>query len=307
MKKIKIVDSHYRFLCEVDDGKMLKVWKPGKESESMIRPCRYLDEYHFQYGGRTFHICQFGEWLENGGYQAKPLGYFLDYKKYPMERFFGSDYYRLDRYRQASFFYSPKAEYPFMVYPSDESGGDRRGIPYIGDSLIETVGYDADGANWGLDFNMEKIKNIVYLSLPQMVLDAEKVELAAQKDLWKTITACFAASYQEGYITSFEEMQRSVEEAYGEGHRGDLLPEEELKSKYMGMVQDSHKVFINKNFEYCDFSGIDLAGYTFICCNLSGCMLENTNMDNVKMLDCNLPIGFPEGRQVRKENGRKPR
>lgn len=306
MTRIRIVDDHYRFLCEVNDGKMLKVWKPGREADSIVKPCRYLDEYHFQFGNRTFHICQFGEWLKREGYQAETVGYFMDYRKHPQERFFGRDYYCLDKCAKAAFYYNPKEEYPFLLCPLNETGGGRNGIPQIGVSLMETIGYDVSGGKWELDFDIEKIKNIVYFNLPQTVMDTDKAELALQIDCWEKITTAFYKEYALEETTTYEEIQFMDKVCELETLKPPLLIEEELKSNHLGLTRDTHKVFAKKDFRHCDFSGIDLRGYTFIRCEFEGCTLQPENMKHAELVDCNLPGDFFR-ESGREKNGEKSR
>ncbi|MDE6253995.1 MAG: hypothetical protein K2M78_15405 [Lachnospiraceae bacterium] len=307
MKRIRIVDDHYRFLCEVDDGKMLEVWKPGKEANSIVEPCHYLDEYHFQYGVRTFHVCQFGEWLKREGYQAKPLGYYLDYKRYPMERFFGHEYHCLDKKRDEAFYYNPKEEYPFVVCLLDEAGR-RKGIPDIGVSLMETVGYDVQSARWELDFDMEKIKNVIYFDLPQTVMDTDEEVIKAKRNYFEKRRADLQEAYMHKGMMGTAQEAQLMKEIYQmeESHR-ELKIEEQTKCEYTGMIRDTHKVFTRKDFQHCDFSGLDLAGYTFIYCEFNECALKPEDVKDAIILGCNMPKVFFQNAADRGKTGKELR
>lgn len=70
-KDIRFIDSHYTDLFRVPDGGYIQVDYPD---ETVIKPCKFLDEYHTQIGTNVFHICEFAERMERIGanYQAEP-------------------------------------------------------------------------------------------------------------------------------------------------------------------------------------------------------------------------------------------
>lgn len=70
-KDIRFIDSRYNELFRIPDGEYVQVNFP---SETIIKPCKYLDDYHTQIGNRVFHICEFAETMERlgGNYQAEP-------------------------------------------------------------------------------------------------------------------------------------------------------------------------------------------------------------------------------------------
>ncbi|KAB1438032.1 hypothetical protein [Candidatus Galacturonibacter soehngenii] len=287
MEKIRIVDDRYRLLCEVEDGKQLKVWKTGKEAEAIIKPCTYLDEYHFQHGQRVFHICQFGEWLKQEGYQVKPYGYSLDYKKYQNERYFGHDYYCLEKNGHAAFYYNPQIEQPFMVRKTDEFGRLESSIPYAGDTLVWVCGYDHEKAEWGIPFDMEKIKNLILIHLPKTVKEAEKMELEAQLNQMAVKRIDLQEAYVERDLLEFEEREKLLEEVYQMDHaEPPLLMEERLKKEYAEEIIDSQKVFAGKDFRGCDFTGIDISGYAFLQCDLTSAVLEPELFKNTYLAGC---------------------
>lgn len=71
-KDIRFIDSHYRDLFRIPDGGTIQVHY--SDDSVVIKPCKFIDEYHTQIGNNVFHICQFAELLErNGNYcQAEP-------------------------------------------------------------------------------------------------------------------------------------------------------------------------------------------------------------------------------------------
>lgn len=71
-KDIRFIDSHYRDLFRIPDGGTIQVHY--SDDSVVIKPCKFIDEYHTQIGNNVFHICQFAELLERkGNYcQAEP-------------------------------------------------------------------------------------------------------------------------------------------------------------------------------------------------------------------------------------------
>lgn len=71
-KDIRFIDSHYKDLFHIPDGGTIQVHY--SDDSVVIKPCKFIDEYHTQIGNNVFHICQFAELLErNGSYcQAEP-------------------------------------------------------------------------------------------------------------------------------------------------------------------------------------------------------------------------------------------
>lgn len=70
-KDIRFIDSHYRQLFRIYDGSYIQIQYPD---ETVLKPCRFIDEYHTQIGYNVFHICQFAEIMEQNGaiYHAEP-------------------------------------------------------------------------------------------------------------------------------------------------------------------------------------------------------------------------------------------
>lgn len=70
-KDIRFIDSHYKDLFRIPDGGCIQIQYPD---ETVVKPCKFIDEYHTQVGFNVFHICQFAEIMERNGatYQAEP-------------------------------------------------------------------------------------------------------------------------------------------------------------------------------------------------------------------------------------------
>ena len=70
-KDIRFIDSHYKDLFRIPDGGCIQIHYPD---ETVVKPCKFIDEYHTQIGTNVFHICQFAEIMErnNAHYMAEP-------------------------------------------------------------------------------------------------------------------------------------------------------------------------------------------------------------------------------------------
>ncbi len=70
-KDIRFIDSHYKDLFHIPDGGCIQIDYPN---ETVVKPCKFIDEYHTQIGNNVFHICQFAEIMERNGasYVAEP-------------------------------------------------------------------------------------------------------------------------------------------------------------------------------------------------------------------------------------------
>lgn len=308
MNQIRIVDETYRLLCEVEDGKSLKVWKTGEEDQAIIKNCHYLDEYHFRHGYETFHICQFGEWLKKNDYQVKPYGYLLNYKRYPQERYFSHDYYCLEKNRHAAFYYNPEIEQPFMVRKTNEYGILLRCIPYAGDTFTWVCGYDHEKAEWGIAFDVEKIKNIVSIQLPQIVAETDRMELDAQLNKISMKRIDLQEAYAERDLLTYEERERLVGEIYKiDNLEPSLLREEKLKKEFAQEIVNPFKIFAGKDFCGCDFTGLNFSGYTLLQCDFTGAVLDQEGFRDTLMAECKSDLDFIQEMQKEKkgrENGK---
>lgn len=61
-KEIRFIDSSYNTLFRIPDGTAIQM--TNTLGETVILPCRYIDDYHTDIGGSCFHICQFAEQME---------------------------------------------------------------------------------------------------------------------------------------------------------------------------------------------------------------------------------------------------
>ena len=70
-KDIRFIDSHYKDLFRISDGGCIQI---HYLDETVVKPCKFIDEYHTQIGNNVFHICQFAEIMERNGasYMAEP-------------------------------------------------------------------------------------------------------------------------------------------------------------------------------------------------------------------------------------------
>lgn len=64
-KVIRFIDSQYNTLFYVPDGG--NVVLTYSDGEKLMRPCKFLDEYHVQIGSNVYHICEFAERMERNG------------------------------------------------------------------------------------------------------------------------------------------------------------------------------------------------------------------------------------------------
>ena len=69
-KSIRFIDSSYNLLFFVPDGG--NVVLTYSDGEKLIRPCKYLDDYHTQIGSNVYHICEFAEKMERNGTSYAP-------------------------------------------------------------------------------------------------------------------------------------------------------------------------------------------------------------------------------------------
>ena len=83
---IRFIDPNYKEQFRLYDGDEIVL--TGKPDGFTVRDiparyvCRYIDDYHFEYGPNLRHICEFAEMLENLGYTVTPLRASLPEKAY---------------------------------------------------------------------------------------------------------------------------------------------------------------------------------------------------------------------------------
>ena len=69
-KGINFIYPNYSPKFNLEDGDHIVV--RYADGTDMVQDCRYVDEYHFQIGNLTFHICQYAELLERNGATVIP-------------------------------------------------------------------------------------------------------------------------------------------------------------------------------------------------------------------------------------------
>lgn len=63
-RKIRFINSRYEELFEIPDGNYIEICYPQKK---ILKPCKFIDEYHTKIGNEVFHICKFAELMESKG------------------------------------------------------------------------------------------------------------------------------------------------------------------------------------------------------------------------------------------------
>ena len=70
-KGIRFITSNYQPLFTLPDGSKIKITTPN--GNTLIRTCRYIDEYHLELGDILYHICEFAERMEMQGNKVEPI------------------------------------------------------------------------------------------------------------------------------------------------------------------------------------------------------------------------------------------
>ncbi|WP_395815267.1 LPD16 domain-containing protein [Clostridium sp. C45] len=68
-KEIRFINSNYDDLFRIVDGSTIQIEFP---KETIIKACKYVDDYHTKVGNELFHICQFAEMMERVGAKYTP-------------------------------------------------------------------------------------------------------------------------------------------------------------------------------------------------------------------------------------------
>lgn len=75
IKEIRFINSSYNDMFRISDGETIQIDFP---KETVIKPCKYIDDYHTKIGNEVFHICQFAEIMERVGAkylkELEPIG-----------------------------------------------------------------------------------------------------------------------------------------------------------------------------------------------------------------------------------------
>ncbi len=72
-KMIRFITPEYKERFHIPDGSYIRVrydW-----GDAVLKPCKYLDDYHVQVGCCTYHICQYAEMMQKNGhrYDQEPV------------------------------------------------------------------------------------------------------------------------------------------------------------------------------------------------------------------------------------------
>ena len=68
---VRFIDPHYNELFRMPDGGQVRLtYRDGK---SVVRTCRYIDDYHAEIGSSLYHICEFAEMCEQSGIKVEPV------------------------------------------------------------------------------------------------------------------------------------------------------------------------------------------------------------------------------------------
>ncbi len=70
-KFIRFITPHYEDLFTIPDGEQVLLCYTDGTKEAFV--CKYLDDYHFMLGWRSYHICEFAERMQNNGTTVIPF------------------------------------------------------------------------------------------------------------------------------------------------------------------------------------------------------------------------------------------
>ncbi len=68
---IRFIDPHYHELFRMPDGGQVRL--TYRDGRSVVRTCRYVDDYHAEIGSNLYHICEFAEMCEQSGIKVEPV------------------------------------------------------------------------------------------------------------------------------------------------------------------------------------------------------------------------------------------
>ncbi len=83
---IRFIDSDYNTLFYVPDGWSVRT-KSLYDGFVSVTPCKYIDEYHFQFGRTVHHISEFAEIMARNGVIYEPYREIGDLEFYPKKYF----------------------------------------------------------------------------------------------------------------------------------------------------------------------------------------------------------------------------
>ena len=70
-KFIRFITPHYEDLFTIPDGEQVLLCYTDGTKEAFV--CKYLDDYHFMLGWRSYHICEFAEKMQATGTRVEPF------------------------------------------------------------------------------------------------------------------------------------------------------------------------------------------------------------------------------------------
>lgn len=69
--KIRFITPNYENLFEVEDGQEVKL--THSDGTEIVKPCKYIDDYHFYFGNTCYHICEFAEKVYRNSAKVSPI------------------------------------------------------------------------------------------------------------------------------------------------------------------------------------------------------------------------------------------
>ncbi|MBQ7347617.1 MAG: hypothetical protein IJW55_06635, partial [Clostridia bacterium] len=70
-KFIRFITPRYEDLFSLPDGEQVLLCYSDRTKEAFV--CKYLDDYHFMLGWRSYHICEFSERMRDNGTTVLPF------------------------------------------------------------------------------------------------------------------------------------------------------------------------------------------------------------------------------------------
>lgn len=132
---IRFIDSDYRTLFTIPDGASITL--TFSDGKTVIRRCKFLDEYHTQVGQNVYHICEFAERMERNGTTYAPEKPLIQ-KTPPAARM---------AHLESAFFNAP--EDGFAIYQL-RRGEETRDLRFEPLERVRALGQTVDHANYDL-------------------------------------------------------------------------------------------------------------------------------------------------------------
>ena len=83
-KDIRFITPDYKTIFMLEDGDNIKIFH--KDGSSVVRNCRFIDEYHTEIGNCIYHICEFAEICERADSIVIPYRQSLPEKAYTFDK-----------------------------------------------------------------------------------------------------------------------------------------------------------------------------------------------------------------------------